>query len=285
MNSKSSDKNLFSENQLKELIYTVSSGWQPIHKRTPQELMAKLHERIETKELKKTSRRFLHIGSIAASIVVLLSISFFIGQKNISTQIAEQKHVQLPDGSTCTLDADSKLSYNKLTWYAKRKLKLEGKARFEVKKGRRFKVHTSKSNVQVLGTIFDVEARQTENSVKCYEGKVSVSTIGEKDEYILEAGEMIKQVGNKIIKSKMNPKNEKAWTEGIFHFNNSNFQQVINEVERHYNVEIKFSGDTSRLFTGYFVAGDLEASLQMICLPMNFQHKKEGNKILICPHN
>jgi len=50
--------------------------------------------------------------------------------------------------------------------------KLFGKAYFDVDKGKTFTVKTDLGTVQVLGTRFDVESRDSIFKVVCYEGSV-----------------------------------------------------------------------------------------------------------------
>ena len=60
--------------------------------------------------------------------------------KTVNCLPGEHKLATLPDGSTVELNAGSELAYYPLKWKLERKLKFEGEAYFNVKKGNKFYV-------------------------------------------------------------------------------------------------------------------------------------------------
>src|SRR5690606_4696634 len=98
------------------------------------------------------------------------------GVVSIATKNGEIRQVQLPDGSTVTLNAASTIEYNSLTWFLRRKISLNGEAFFKVLKGPSFSVGAGKASVEVLGTSFNVKQRNDIVSVACFTGKVTVNT-------------------------------------------------------------------------------------------------------------
>jgi transmembrane sensor len=91
------------------------------------------------------------------------------------TRIGEQRTVNLPDGSTIILDADSRISVR--YGDTERSINLEaGQALFKVASNpaRPFIVRSGETSVRAVGTQFDVYRRTTGTTVTVVEGKVAV---------------------------------------------------------------------------------------------------------------
>ncbi|MCB0476421.1 MAG: FecR domain-containing protein, partial [Flavobacteriaceae bacterium] len=72
---------------------------------------------------------------IAAVLVIALGVyfGFFANRATTVKTLASQKTTfELPDASTVTLNADSKLAFNKKYWSGNREVHLEGEAFFKV---------------------------------------------------------------------------------------------------------------------------------------------------------
>ncbi|GAC1439199.1 MAG: hypothetical protein NVSMB63_04350 [Sediminibacterium sp.] len=118
--------------------------------------------------------RFGHLGVAAAVITVVVGAGYLIrDQKNItpgSTPVKQNEVVAkkgarskmlLPDGSTVWLNSESKLRYSSNSFNGtNREVELSGEAFFDVVKDPRhpFIVHTSKIDILVLGTAFNVKS-------------------------------------------------------------------------------------------------------------------------------
>ncbi|HYG03355.1 MAG TPA: FecR domain-containing protein [Chryseosolibacter sp.] len=217
--------------------------------------------------------------SIAAS-VSLLVIAFFVFNKvSISTQLAETKVYVLPDGSEVTLNADSKITFSRFGWLGDRSLTLQGEAFFDVKKGSIFAVNTDRGSVTVLGTSFNVNARVTAFAVACYSGKVKVNS-GESN-IILTKG-LSTSLINSALTSPISFNAERTtWRDGDFYFEAQPLGDVIDEIERQFNVEIVYTGNASRLYTGYFNKGNLDDALAMVFKPMSLKYERQSNNKII----
>ena len=117
--------------------------------------------------------------AIAASMAILLTAGFWWIQtystSEVSTQLAEITKQELPDGSSVQLNAVSSIIFNARKWETNRHVELKGEGFFEVKKGQKFSVNTDHGVIEVLGTSFNVYARNDGFEVRCYTGKVAVS--------------------------------------------------------------------------------------------------------------
>ena len=88
----------------------------------------------------------------------------------------------LPDGSVITLNKNAVISYYEETFLQEREVELSGEAYFKVAKkdGAPFTVTTEALKINVLGTIFNVNASKgsAETVVSLYQGAVAVETEG-----------------------------------------------------------------------------------------------------------
>ena len=172
-----------------------------------------------------TGRRFFlsnwaRVG-VAAAILLLVGWFFYPTEKMMTYAIGQGQKVNatLPDGSTFTLNAESKLTYSRKKWENKRTLNLEGEAFFEVKKGSTFKVITPNGDVQVLGTKFNVRSRKNSFDVQCQSGKVDVISTKGKILQELTPGDVVRIIDNKIVDTwTINVAKKPSWIDGVFRF-------------------------------------------------------------------
>lgn len=155
--------------------------------------------------------------------------------------------IELEDGSKIWLNADSKLVFPSHFAAEQRKVYLEGEAYFEVSKdkNRPFIVVHKQQEITVLGTAFNLKAYPEDKAVytTLYEGKVQVFDQHHATKVFLLPGEQsILTSNHDLEKRKANGQGAKAWREGVFSFQNTNFEEVIKQVARWYNVDVKFNG-------------------------------------------
>ncbi len=238
-------------------------------------------KKIITENTSKNRKLFPIFMKIAAAILIMAVPSWIWyqsqGNIHISTAFAEHQSILLPDGSAVTLNADTELSYNKRKWDKERSLNLQGEAFFKVEKGTNFTVKTKEGNVKVLGTKFNVFARDDVFRVACYEGKVRVKS--KTSEAILLKGNAIEIRLDKKERYEVIGDNE-GWVIGNIKFNNTPLKEVFEAIERQYNIEIKSNGiNEHRKFTGELPDDDLELGLKILAKTMGLKYiydKKTG---------
>jgi len=224
---------------------------------------------------------------VAASLVVLIALGGSVwiwgfNRVNIYCPKGQNITAILPDSSKVILNADIRISYNKALWAIRRKVYITGEALFKVKKGKQFDVIADIATTSVLGTTFDVYAREGKVKVSCIEGRVSVKNNTSNSKVILTAGLHTQSTASKICSPTKTIKNEMvAWTSGEFYFNNSPFKDVLKELERQFNVKINYIGDEKRFYTGYFNNKDLNDALRLVCIPMDVSYTINENTIEI----
>lgn len=213
--------------------------------------------------------------TIAASILIFIGLTVII---NHDTQLrkaefGEQLSVVLPDGSHVVLNSGSQLAYSKYQWQKNRRLKLKGEAFFRVKKGETFIVETQNGIVSVLGTSFNVFSRDSLFNVACYSGKVCVQDQKQNSSVILLPHENTSLANRKLTKYSNYANEMPGWLTGEFYYRNVPLQQVFNELERQFNIEIKYTGSIENNYTGYFFNNNINQALTLVCSPFGFDYE------------
>lgn len=236
----------------------------------------------ETRVVKMNWRPLVSVASAAAVVIVAVVIGW--PKSRVIRQMAEAKQTKtivLPDQSVMTLNASSTAEYSD-DWSEKRVLKLDGEAFFEVQKGSNFSVITPSGIVEVLGTSFDVMAREEKFRVECFTGRVRV-TAGEAKVEITPGYAAELSQGTLDIASF--DSKEGDWRQGEFHLKSEPFMYVVKEIERQYNVRIQCDEiPENALPTVYFTRDvtPLEEVLGQLCKPyqMTFTVQPDNTVIL-----
>jgi transmembrane sensor len=228
----------------------------------------------QTKEVNIAPWKWM--GAAAAISVLIVSVLYVLSDKPVlayETGNKEMKEISLPDGSVAILNADSKLTVEG-DWSDERMLKLEGEAFFHVGKGSRFKVFTKYGEVLVLGTSFDVKARENGLRVMCETGRVLV-TANNEDVVLTPGQEAFVKAGHLV--SIPSAHSAKAWLDGLFVFEDQPLDEVFSEIERQFNVKINHPDVQGKLYTGQFGNLNLEEALTLVCAPFGLDYKIDSN--------
>lgn len=214
-----------------------------------------------------------HWWSYAAAVAMVIGLGtwLFVNQSVktsplvLSTNTKQQKEIQLADGTKVWLNEQSTFTYPKNFDGDSRRVSLKGEAFFEVHKDatKPFIIETATSTIKVLGTSFNVQALPatdyTEVIVKT--GKVELSAQKANQSVILVANEkgIHQHQNNQLTKTAETDMNELAWNSRVLYFKNTPVPQVVESLERLFNVSIQTT-DSSRhcLFTGRFPQPQLE---------------------------
>ncbi|MFK7979235.1 MAG: FecR family protein [Saprospiraceae bacterium] len=200
---------------------------------------------------KKSSNRWL--GWAAAAVVALAVGFWFTAQPTIATidqlaantQYQEQKTITLADGTKVWLNGNSQLSYPASFTGEQRSVQLTGEAFFEVTKNpnQPFVITTDKTKVTVLGTSFNVRAIIAENATEVVvkTGKVRFENSTGDKQVELTANEkgVYDASNNRIEETAEEDMNEIAWQSGKLVFKNIPLKEVIEDLNRQFEVTIK----------------------------------------------
>ncbi|MDC7240435.1 MAG: FecR domain-containing protein, partial [Spirochaetales bacterium] len=188
----------------------------------------------------------------------------------------------LPDGSSVELNAESTISYHPFWWFASRRISLEGEAFFRVAKGKTFSVHSSLATTRVLGTSFNIYARNSRYVTQCHSGSVKVESALNGKGITLEPGEEARvDVSGEITSELMEHRREvPAWTEHLVLFVSTPLNLVLEEIERQYGIVIEGPANTDLIYTGNFSLDEsVENVLTLICRPFGLEYEMHTGKI------
>jgi len=194
-----------------------------------------------------------------------------------------------------TLNALSTLSYPKNFIGKTREVFLSGEAFFDVAKDHNhpFIVHTNQSDIQVLGTAFDIKSYKNDPQFEAtlFRGSIQATL---KDnptvKVILKPTDklLIQHISYSLTKETYfddsNTLNiETAWMNNKLVFKNEPFEQLANSLERKYGNNIFFKNDVlkSIKFTGEFEKEDINQILLSLQIVTRFNYKISGNNIYI----
>ncbi len=248
-------------------------------------------QRATRKENKFLQARWFPYYAIAAVLLLFFGITLFDFNQQIleSTQYAETKSVTLPDGSEVRLNNDSRISYNRSFADGNRTLNLHGEAFFTVVKNKNpFVVKTDNASVSVLGTEFNVWARNEETRIIVRKGKVSVQSSGTEanDGLVLTANQMAISKQDQtpvLLDSSIDAKAQIGWLEGRIIFNETGLQEVVEELGRIYDIKIELQDTNLQVLSisGSFEKKPIEEILEAICLTLDLRYEKEDGKYVL----
>lgn len=220
---------------------------------------------------------------IAAVFVVLFGLTFFFKTTVTATEIAEngkKTSFSLPDNSQIVLNSGSKIKYKKWNWDNNRALDLDGEAYFKVAHGKKFEVNTKLGKVTVLGTQFDVKARNNRFDVTCYEGRVKVNY--NQTEVIITKGTLVSFDADYFEKQVISA-TKPSWTANQIDFKKENITTIIEELERQYDCKIILNSEkNTQLFTGTLPTNNIKTALGIVNATFHLKISKfEDNKYIL----
>ncbi|MGV3547901.1 MAG: FecR family protein [Pedobacter sp.] len=152
--------------------------------------------------------------------------------------------VTLADGTKVWLNAASSLSYPLAFNGSERVVSLVGEAYFEVAKNAKkpFKVKMNDTEVQVLGTHFNISAYQDDDDIRTtlLEGSVKLRHLG--TEKLLVPGQqaIAKEQSSDILLKKAGAQEVLAWKNGYFLFKDNSIREVMSQVARWYKLQVVY---------------------------------------------
>ncbi|WP_159518158.1 FecR family protein [Sunxiuqinia indica] len=214
--------------------------------------------------------------------------------QEVKAAYGTQTQLQLADGTTVWLNAGSRLSFpTSFENQQQRKVTLVGEGFFEVTKDSKhpFIVSTSRLDVRVLGTSFNVNAYENEDeiTVALKEGKVSLlKTTNGSSKHVLDLDPLevatYQRNTNKILHLKETDLDRyTAWREGLIVFFDDPIEKVVSRLGNWYNIkiEVKDKELLKEHITGTFRDNSLEQVLHLLSLmsPIDYYFvKSDENK-------
>jgi transmembrane sensor len=249
-------------------------------------LYARIKEEQTARKAVKVRRIPVWIPRVAALFIIAIGLGVYFYTAKITSHNAaagSMASFTLPDYSEVVLNAGSEASYKAFNWNNNRRLELQGEAYFKAAKGKTFDVVTPLGTVTVVGTRFDVKARENRLDVICYEGKVKVTGTNGKAVY-LTPGQSVAFNNQKLLELPKVTKSEPGWVNRHeVDFSIEKPENVLAELERQYNVTIKAKNPLPYKggYSGTLPTKQLETTLDLFLPAYGLHYKKQGNEIIL----
>ncbi|MCL3780366.1 DUF4974 domain-containing protein [Prolixibacteraceae bacterium JC049] len=251
--------------------------------------LAKVNSRLKWRVLNRWVPRVAAMLLITLGVVWVLKS--YVVDEMVQYTAKSNETILLPDSTSVTLQKGAQINYPKIFTDQKRQVALEGKAYFNVKRDtkRPFLIKTSNSITQVLGTRFVVAAAAMKNgvdSVTVESGRVAVSNLKQKRKVILAKGDQAIYNGNshKMVKQRNKTANFMAWVDGKLRFNNVRLEELANELQKRYQVDIQFedSAIKKQRFSGAFLTKQpVDVILKIVTITSNLEYTKTKDGTII----
>lgn len=221
---------------------------------------------------------------------IWLSHFFWWGQRYIVVLTKNNQHreVILSDGSHVQLNCGSRIACYRNFSDTLRQLTLSGEAFFDITpdKSRPFVIQTENARVRVLGTKFNVWAREKKTRVVVQKGTVALCASDQDSGKVILNKNQMSSIENSALPQK--PISVKAdsligWISGKLIFDRTPLSEIVRELERWYNVKIVLENTSlaSETVTGTFQDVELEVILASICTTLDAQFKLENNQYIL----
>jgi len=208
------------------------------------------------------------------------------GLNTISTPRGGQYQVALPDGTKVWLNAASSLTFPVRFAGAERRVELTGEAYFEVarKKDQPFKVACHHTEVQVLGTNFNIMAYPDEGEMKTtlLDGSVKVKN-GSDEQLLLPGQQAIDKSRGRLRVVEANLEEVVAWKNGYFIFHNTDIHDIMRQAARWYDVEVAYEGNPKDAVFGGRVSKfkNISVLLKNLELAGSVHFNVQGKKVTV----
>jgi ferric-dicitrate binding protein FerR (iron transport regulator) len=209
----------------------------------------------------------------------------------ISTPYAAIKSVQLPDGSTAVLNAHSTIRFHKDFAGHQREVWLTGEAFFEVRhitlagKAQRFVVHAGATDVEVLGTEFNVKTGDHTTGVMLRRGKVQFGVPNTTLQTIMQPSDYCQYntTPQGITTRVVNPVLFTGWMEHKYRFENTSAYEVCRTLEEYFGYEfiIKKTSMIDQRISGTLELSNEQVMFSALGVLLNASVAKSGNKVII----
>lgn len=211
----------------------------------------------------------------------------------------------LPDGSKVWLNAASSIRYPTSFTGKERKVEITGEAYFEVEKNAAmpFRVIADQTQIEVLGTRFNVMAYTDEETMKTtlMEGRVSVkleagsrkpdpasqaSDLRLQTSVILKPGQQAQIINNQLSVIKdADTEAAVAWKNGLIQFEGGDIRAAMRMIARWYDVEVEYRGNVPSVHFRGTIPSNVPVSevLDMLGKTEEVHFSISGRKIIVTP--
>jgi ferric-dicitrate binding protein FerR (iron transport regulator) len=196
----------------------------------------------------------------------------------------------LPDGTKVYLNGNSRLTYPEVFADDSREVRLSGECFFEVRKdkGRPFKVMMNELEIEVLGTSFGAVNNEKKGLEEIILKSGSVKVMGEafEEDITLKPNQILtysSYEGKATVKATDAAESYK-WYEEYLTFDNSRFSDILQNISKRYNIEVKTMTSTSMMdkrMSLTITSENLQAAMELITMLLPIRYEIIGNTLII----
>jgi len=205
----------------------------------------------------------------------------------ITTPRGGQYQVILDDGTKVWLNAASSLRFPQAFTGKQREVELTGEAYFEVAKNKAkpFMVQANGTQVQVLGTHFNINAYGDNGGVTTTLLEGSVRMASGKSTVMLTPGQQgtAGKNGAPILVNNADMEETMAWKNGLFVFHDASIENIMKQVSRWYDVDVAYLDDVQNNEFGGAISKykSITELLNIMELTRSIHYKIEGRRVII----
>ena len=238
--------------------------------------------------------RYLQVAA-AVLLIAFIGTTYYLYKENkmltsqnmlVTTGKGEHANITLPDGTQVSLNSESKITYiPKLFSSFTRTIRFDGDGYFQVSKNksRPFIIESKGLCVKVLGTKFDLHARENDSKAELWlkEGKVMFSSLLSGESVELKPNErvvMYRQSGRLSV-----TKEETSYNSKEIKFNKEPLSYVLQIIGNSYNVKFVVDSRISLndMFTGSLPTTNLQEVLDALEYSYHVKAINNGGKIYL----
>jgi len=203
----------------------------------------------------------------------------------VTTAKGQRAKVLLPDSSLVYLKPQSTLTYGK-TFADGRHVQLLGEAFFEVQKDPEhpFTITGDRTETKVLGTSFNLQSRNHQQSLTVLTGKVAYRDLATGQTEIVMPDERVELgVANKLSKQRVSAESYTTWTKDELRFDDMPLGDMIPQLEEWYGVSIKLANRqlAKKTFTGRFHDPSINALLHSVGFALKFDYRIQDSTVTL----
>lgn len=237
------------------------------------------------------------VAAIAAGLTVAGGFRFYRSGKQekqasvntVTVPAGQRVNLELSDGTSVWLNARSRLVYPAVFSAAKREVKLDGEAYFEVEHNEKspFVVHTRKCDIEVLGTKFNVEAYSDSEAfaASLLEGSVKVTgNAGAPAPVVLKPDQEVRLKAGRLQVSSIADYDRFRWRQGLVCFNNLAFGELMKRFEKCYGITIVVENNKLDNYScsGKFrIADGLDNALRILQRNANYTFERNEDNTIV----
>ena len=260
-------------------------------------LRTAMHERTEQQAKSAKRVQLYRQWAIAATLLLVVTASVGIWQTffnapfplNHVANYGEWKTIELPDGSTVHLNANSTLELDD-NWEStdNRQVRLAGEAFFEVAKKpatkAKFLVTTDNLTIEVLGTQFNVNTKSENTAIFLEEGKIKLD-LGE-EKAMMKPGDFIaySKTAKKIVERKEIKKDlPGAWRSGVLTVKEKPVSEIAQKLAEIYGVQVVIEKKVLKkeIRTVAVPIDRLDLAIPILETTLRATIEKKGNQLII----